>query len=74
MTHMHAVLAMAWRLSHVHNWHLAVTPPPSVVYVVFRLFPHIVYIGIIIAAPIRTLRNHMTNTLSSNACVTLHIY
>ena len=67
------VLAMARRLGFVNTWHLAVTPPHNVVYLVFHLFVHIGYVGITTATPIRRLRKRMTNVMSTTDRATLHM-
>ena len=67
------VLGMARRLSFVNTWHLAMTLSHTVVYVVFHFFLHIAYLGITTAALIRRLRKHMTATMSTTDCATLHI-
>ena len=47
---MHAHLAMARRLGHVHNWWVAVTPPRYVIYLVNNIWLQTVYIGVTTAA------------------------
>ena len=38
-----------------------------------NLFLHIAYVGITTAAPIRRLRKHITDAMSTSDCATLHI-
>ena len=67
------VLGMARRLNSVNTWHLAVTPPHNVVYVVFYLVLNITCIGMTTTTPIGRLRKHMTDAMSTSDCTTLHV-
>ena len=60
----HPALKMARRLSHVDTWYVAVTPPGSVIYMVFNIYLHLVYIGVTTSALVSRLRKHITDATS----------
>ena len=64
--------AMARRLSHVHHWWVAVTPPKHVIYLVYNIWLQIVYIGVTTAALAQRLRKHMTDAAADADCASLH--
>ena len=71
--HSHPSLRMARRLSHVHTWYCSITPPPrSIIYLVFHIYLHLVYVGVTTLAVVTRLRNHMTNATSFQDSSTLH--
>ena len=68
----HPPLCMARRLSHVHRWLIALTPPRNVIYPVYNIWLQIVYVGLTTAALASRLRKHMTDSLAGVDCATLH--
>ena len=62
---------MAHRLSHVHVWHVAVTPLQFMIYLVFHVYLHLVYVGVTTAALVSRLHKHMTDAHSHQDCSTL---
>ena len=65
-------LRMARRLSHVHRWFIALTPPKNVIYLVYNVWLQIVYIGLTTGALASRLRKHMTDSAADVDCATLH--
>ena len=47
-------------------------PPGSIIYCVFHLALHLIYIGVTTAALVSRLRKHMTDATSHQDCATLH--
>ena len=68
----HPPLTMAHRLSHVHHWFVAVTPPQSVVYLIYNIWLQVVYVGVTAAALANRLRKRMTDSPADVVCATLH--
>ena len=73
--HSHPALCMARRLSRVHTRYLSVTPPPppnSIIYLIFHIHLHLVYVGVTTSALVQRVRKHMTDATSFQDCSTLH--
>ena len=68
----HSALRMARRLSHVNDWHVAVTRLGSVIYLVFHIYLHPVYVGATTSALASRLRKHIIDAASRQDCATLH--
>ena len=63
---------MARRLSHVHRWFIALTPPRNVIYPVYNIWLQIVYVGLAMAALASHLRKHMIESVAGVDCATMH--
>ena len=70
--HSHTALRMAHRLSHTHTWYTNVPPPGSIVYMVYHIFLHLIYMGVTTKALAVRLRKHHTDATSYQDCSTLH--
>ena len=70
--HSHTALSMARRLSHAHTWYTNVTPRGSIVYMVYHIFLHLIYIGVTTKALVVRLPKHHTDAASYQDCSTLH--
>ena len=64
----HQLLREVRRLSFVHVWWVAVTPPQFLVYAICHIRRGILYIGVTNMAPSQRLRKHMTDTLAGVDC------
>ena len=62
---------MARRLSNVHDWHVAVTPPGSIIYLVYHIYLHLMYIGVTTSPLAALLKKHITDATSHHDA-TLH--
>ena len=68
----HKGLQEARRLSFVHRWYVAVTPPHFLVYVIFNIHMGILYIGQTHLAADQRLRKHLTDAAAGVDCSALH--
>ena len=72
LLHSHTAPRMARRLSHAHTWYTNVPPPRPTVYMVYRIFLHLVYIGVTAKALAIRLRKHHNDATSYQDYSTLH--